>query len=287
LKDASAVARSTIEAQPEVVFHLAAQALVRRSYHDPIGTYATNVMGTVHLLDALRETESVRAAVVVTTDKVYANDERGRPFNEHDTLGGNDPYSNSKACTELLTRCFWRSFLGPRVAIATARAGNVVGGGDWSADRLVPDVVRSLMTGVPLVIRNPTSVRPWQHVLAPLHGYLMLAEYMFERPGQEPEAFNFGPLPDVQYTVGDFANVLGQAFGRKLQWYHPAENEPPEASTLLLDSSAARTQLGWSPRLSVEETIRWTAEWFRARNEGVSARHLSIKQICDYEAICQ
>lgn len=278
------VARLVTDARPQIVLHMAAQALVRHSYAEPAETFASNVMGTVNLLAALRRVDSVEAVVVVTTDKVYGNDESGRAFTEQDRLGGKDPYSSSKACTELVAASFRDSYFRPHgPALATARAGNVVGGGDWSEDRLVPDFVRALDAGEPIRLRNPASVRPWQHVLEPLSGYLRLAEALVEQPGAVPEALNFGPPPESCATVAEVAEALGAAFGVAEPWRPAGGVHPPEAATLTLRSDLAASTLGWRTRLSVEETLAWTADWYRAQRQGADMRAFSLDQIARYE----
>jgi len=263
--------------EAEIVFHLAAQSLVRKSYESPVETYATNVMGTVHLLEAVRALKSVRAVVVVTSDKCYENREWSRPYREDDALGGRDPYSNSKACQELVASAYRQSFPGP--AIATARAGNVIGGGDWARDRLVPDLIRAFSEGEPAVIRNPASIRPWQHVLEPLHGYLLLAEKLVEGDGFA-EAWNFGPSGADVRPVRWIADALMARWGEGARWTQDAGTHPHEAVTLTLDSTRARRALGWTPRLSLDESLDWIVEWHRAAD----ARGVTLQQIERYEA---
>ncbi len=284
--DGAALAAVVARARPQVVIHMAAQALVRRSYAEPVETFATNIMGTVNLLCALRGVEGVEAVVVVTTDKVYANANDGTPFREGDPLGGKDPYSSSKACAELVTASLRDSFFragGP--AIATARAGNVVGGGDWSDDRLVPDFIRALETDAPVRLRYPAAVRPWQHVIEPLAGYLALAQALVERPERTPEALNFGPDPDAVASVAQVAEALGAAFGLPAPWAQAEGLHPPEAQALVLNSDLATASLGWRPRLSLADTIAWTTEWYSAHRTGADMRALSLAQIARYEEI--
>ncbi|WP_029005298.1 CDP-glucose 4,6-dehydratase [Azorhizobium doebereinerae] len=286
IRDLAALSAGVAAAEPEIVIHMAAQALVRRSYADPVETFATNVLGTVNLLSAVRGVPGIEAVVVVTTDKVYANDNAGRPFGEDDALGGKDPYSSSKACAELATQCFRDSFfstVGPK--IATARAGNVIGGGDWSADRLVPDFVRALSAGAPVRLRYPDSVRPWQHVLEPLSGYLTLAEVLVSRPDAAPTAINFGPDPDSFASVAQVAEGLGRAFGMTTPWLPAGGTHPPEAKALLLRSDRAAEALGWRPRLSMADTISWTADWYRAYRAGADMRAVCLEQIARYEEL--
>ncbi|TAD88874.1 MAG: CDP-glucose 4,6-dehydratase [Alphaproteobacteria bacterium] len=281
IRDRSALAPVVSAIAPEVVFHLAAQALVRRSYREPVETFATNVQGTANLLDALRLVPSPRATVVVTSDKVYANDDRGRAFVEGDPLGGKDPYSASKAACELLVAS-WRTAVGDRqgMALATARAGNVIGGGDVSEDRLLPDLFRAVRAGTPLLLRNPEATRPWQHVLEPLAGYLLLAQQMVT--GRSPPAVNFGPDREGVWSVRQVIELALAALGRG-QWQQDGEPGPPEAKRLALDPSLAQTQLGWQPRLSVTEAVGWTVDWALAQGEGANLRTLSLTQIMRYE----
>jgi CDP-glucose 4,6-dehydratase len=285
LCDHKAIRERIAAFQPTLVLHMAAQALVRRSYAEPVETYATNVMGTVHLLDAVRSVPSVRAVLVVTTDKVYANQGDGRSFNEDDRLGGHDPYSASKAAAELVTQSFHRSFLGSEgVAVATARAGNVIGGGDWSADRLVPDVWRAHRSGIPLALRYPSATRPWQHVLDPLLGYLLYLEDLATGRCELPPTLNFGPLPGSStLSVADVAEQVSQAIGMQCAWVQASGAHPPEMPTLALDARRAVAVLGWHPRLDPERALRWTAEWYRAHDAGDNMRATSSAQLARYE----
>jgi CDP-glucose 4,6-dehydratase len=248
--------------QPEIVFHLAAQALVRSSYHDPVGTYATNVLGTAHVLEAARRCEATRVVVNVTTDKCYENHEKRGGYREEDRLGGYDPYSSSKACSELVTAAYRDSFCKPRgVALATARAGNVVGGGDWCDDRLVPDFVRALVRETPICIRRPTAVRPWQFVLEPLSGYMLLAAKLWDDPAAYASGWNFGPAAESHTTVLELAQRLVAAFGRG-SIEVDEDDSLHETGYLALNCDKARDVLGWQPVLGVDETIAWTAEWY-------------------------
>jgi CDP-glucose 4,6-dehydratase len=286
VRDAAAVADAVAAARPRVIFHLAAQALVRRSYREPAATFATNVLGTVHLLEAARHVSSVEAVVVVTSDKCYEQRGEHRAFTEDDPLGGDDPYSASKAAAELVTAAYRRSFLGsghPRVA--TARAGNVIGGGDWAEDRLVPDAVRALGRGEPLRVRNPASVRPWQHVLEPLGGYLMLAERLCGDDAWAG-AWNFGPREEDAVPVATLADLL-LALRDGSRWEAgPEPAAPPEAGQLRLDCRRAHSRLGWRPVLTLKEAVALTVDWYRAAEDGASpaALHeLSVEQVRHYE----
>lgn len=265
IRDPAALTAAMQAAAPELVLHLAAQALVRQSYADPVTTWSTNVMGTVHLLEAVRACPSVRAAVIVTTDKCYENQEWAWGYRENDRLGGNDPYSASKAGTELVTHSYRSSFFaqgGPLVA--TARAGNVIGGGDWSADRLIPDAVRAVSEGSVLSIRSPNATRPWQHVLEPLHGYLLLAARLLDGDAACATGWNFGPDAADNLPVASVLDGL-QAHWPQLQWRHDAPAQAAkEAALLYLDSSKARQQLGWQVRWPLATGLQKTAEWYAA-----------------------
>jgi CDP-glucose 4,6-dehydratase len=274
--------------QPELIFHLAAQALVRRSYRDPIGTFGTNIMGTAHVLETARNTGSLKAVVCVTTDKVYRNREHERRYREDDELGGKDPYSASKACAELVAGSYMQSLfpLSGHLGLATARGGNVVGGGDWSEDRLIPDIVRSLVAKQDIVLRNPRAIRPWQHVLELCCGYLLLGSLLLENPAATIGSWNFGPEEEneveVEKLVRDFVHAWGLSESR-------VRIEPaavPEAEILKLDNTKARLQLGWRPQLGYQRTLKWTAEWyatFYAKRK--QAADLVTEQIQDYERL--
>jgi CDP-glucose 4,6-dehydratase len=276
---------------PEVVFHLAAQPLVRRSYTDPAGTYATNVMGTVHVLEAIRKTPSVRAAVCVTTDKVYENREWVWPYREADQLGGHDPYASSKACAEIVSAAYRSSFFPSErwqdhhIALATARAGNVIGGGDWSEDRLIPDLIRGFSSGKPCLIRRPKAIRPWQHVLEPLRGYLTLAERLFAGEERFSSAYNFGPGDEDTWPVERIADKLAEMWGLGASWTRDPDIGAHEANYLRLDASKARNELGWRPRLKIEDSLEWTLAWYRAWSRGENMTGFTTKQIGEYERL--
>jgi len=285
LRDERAVADRVREAEPEVIFHLAARSLVRPAFADPAGTYEVNVVGTAHLLEAVRASASVRAVVVVTSDKVYGPGGDGRPYTEDWPLGGIDPYSSSKAACELVTGAFRSSYLTPAgVGVATARAGNVIGGGDWATDRVVPDAVRALERSEPVALRHPGAIRPWQHVLDPLHGYLLLAERLLEEPGDAPVALNFGPDPAEECSVAELVERVTAGFGGKPGWRADVDASPvPETATLRLDASRARATLGWCPGLDLDEAIGWTVDWYSAHARGDDVRALTLDQITAYQ----
>lgn len=269
---------------PEIVFHLAAQPLVRKSYSQPLETIATNVMGTTHLLDALRNLKSVRVVIVVTTDKVYHNKDWPYPYRENDGLGGHDPYSASKAATEIITASYRDSFLSDQgIAVATARAGNVIGGGDWAQDRLIPDAVRAWTTGKPLVIRMPNAIRPWQHVLEPLAGYLLLAERLWATPSLAG-AYNFGPETSDALTVRDVVETARRCFGTGEVIWDTDGATLKESGYLALEIAKASKILGIKPIWRTVDSIQKTMNWYRRVMQGENARLLCEKEIADYEA---
>jgi CDP-glucose 4,6-dehydratase len=275
--------------KPEVVFHMAAQPLVRRSYANPIETYSTNVMGTAHVLDIVRRVPSVRAVVIITSDKCYENREWLWGYREEDRLGGFDPYSNSKACAELVTEAYRNSyfpasrFAEHNVAVASARAGNVIGGGDWAEDRLIPDLVRGFLSGSPTAIRNPMAIRPWQHVLEPLAGYIALAEHLLQDGGKFAGGWNFGPAEEDAWTVGRVADVFAGMWGNGANWAHEVTENPHEAGYLKLDASKARVLLGWRPVLPIEQALRWVADWVTSWQQGEKMQAFSLSQISEYQ----
>jgi CDP-glucose 4,6-dehydratase len=283
IRDADRVRDVVTETEPNIVIHMAAQALVRESYRDPLGTYATNVMGTANLLQACRAASDLRCIVVVTSDKVYENLGLGRPFVEGDRLGGHDPYSNSKACAELLTNSFRDSFFEPGPPIAAVRAGNVIGGGDWSADRLIPDCVRALQAGAPVTLRYPDAVRPWQHVLEPLSGYLATARALVETPATAPRAVNFGPDPASFCSVHEVVDAFSARFGGKPGWERDGSIHPAEAHALTLSSALAERLLEWRPSLSIGESLSWTADWYRAYAAGENMLNFTKAQLAQYQ----
>jgi len=278
--------KSALEAsQAEIVFHMAAQPLVRRSYRDPIETYSTNVMGTVNLLEAVRNTTSVKACVIITTDKCYENNEWVWGYREDDRLGGHDPYSNSKACSELVTAAYIKSFFkdSSTTGVASARAGNVIGGGDFAEDRLIPDIYRAISEKNELRIRYPESTRPWQHVLVPLSGYLKLAEELFREPKKFTDSFNFGPLDEDCISVGSIIEKMSHHWGYHLPVILESGQKYHEAKFLKLDISKASFNLKWFPAWNVEETTEKTAKWYKSFINGEDVRFLSMSQIREFE----
>lgn len=284
IRDASLVERVMREARPEVVIHMAAQPLVRYSYEAPVETYATNVMGTVHVLEAVRRTPEVRAVVNVTTDKCYDNREWVWGYREDEPMGGHDPYSSSKGCAELVSASYRRSFLQQAgIFLATARAGNVIGGGDWAADRLVPDILRGFEHGEVVPIRRPLAVRPWQHVLEPVRGYLMLAELLHTRGAPYAEAWNFGPNDEDARPVSWIVERMAGLWGDDARWATDTGEHPHEAGYLKLDISKARARLGWRPSLRLDEALQLIVQWSRQRRDGADVRRLTLDQIAAYQ----
>jgi CDP-glucose 4,6-dehydratase len=270
--------------QPEIVIHMAAQPLVRLSYQQPIETYATNVMGTLHVLEAARHVSSVRVIVNITTDKCYDNKEWEWGYREYEPMGGHDPYSSSKGCVELLSSAYRNSFLKDAgIALATARAGNVIGGGDWALDRLVPDVLKALHLQQPIQIRNPYAIRPWQHVLEPLSGYLVLAERLFEHGQQDAEGWNFGPYDEDAKPVQWIVEWLCRAWGDGASWGIQPGDHPHEANFLKLDISKARQRLQWAPRWSLQTALGHIIQWHQAWLLGQDMHDICLKQINSYQ----
>lgn len=284
VRDRAALAEAMQRARPEVVLHMAAQALVRASYDEPADTYDVNVMGTVNLLEAVRATPGVRSVVVVTTDKCYENTGDGRAFDEDAPLGGHDPYASSKACAELVCSAYRRSFFAASagVGLASARAGNVIGGGDAAIDRLIPDLCRAFDRNEPVTLRFPHATRPWQHVMEPLAGYLMLAERLWRDPARWAGGWNFGPDEHDVRDVQAIANRLALLLGAALPRVQPDADAPHEAPWLALDSRKARERLGWQPRWNVDRALASIAAWERARRAGADARATVHEQITQY-----
>ncbi len=284
IRDASAIAAAIAEARPQIVLHMAAQPLVRRSVREPIDTFDVNVMGTARLLDALRGVDGIEAILVVTTDKVYENPEQGRPFAETDPLGGHDPYSASKAATEIIVSSYARTYFEARgVPLATARGGNVIGGGDFSADRVVPDIYRAMRAGEPVVLRNPGATRPWQHALDCLCGYLIFAETLASDPAA-PRALNFGPTGGAEVPVSALVEAMQKAMGARQGWRLAEGPQPREMKLLALDCSAAAKTLGFADRLAGEAAIAATAQWYLALTKGADMRAETLRAIDAYMA---
>ena len=289
IRDLALVKKIFMETQPEIVIHMAAQPLVRYSYLEPVETYATNVMGTLHVLEAIRSIDSVRSAVMITTDKCYENKEWLWGYRENEPMGGYDPYSSSKGCAELLIASYRNSYFPnshyPQhgTAIASARAGNVIGGGDWAEDRLIPDIMRAIMQGKPVNIRNPHAIRPWQHVLEPLSGYLLLAQKLFEEGASYAEGWNFGPDDADAKPVSWIVDHLTKSWGEGASWVMDGGDHPHEAHYLKLDCSKAKMRLNWHPRWHLEETLDKIVTWHKAYQENNNMREITLKQIADYQ----
>jgi CDP-glucose 4,6-dehydratase len=285
VRDLSTLTGVMRRAQPEVAIHMAAQALVRRSYQDPVETYSANVVGTANFLEAVRQTQGVRAVLVVTSDKCYRNDGRTSGYSEDDPLGGTDPYSSSKAACELVVGSYlatnWLGQGGP--PLASARAGNVIAGGDWAGDRLIPDVMRCVLRDEPLVVRYPAAVRPWQHVLDCLNGYLMLCERMLTDGNSSSGAWNFGPDDSERQTVGSLVEQLWTLWGGVPKVVRPDAPQPPEANYLQLDSTKARRELAWAPRLSIQQTLESIVAWYRVYGERGDLATLTRAQIRSFQ----
>jgi CDP-glucose 4,6-dehydratase len=275
--------------KPEIIFHLAAQPIVKRSYQDPIETYSTNVMGTVNLLESVRKAEGIRAIVNITTDKCYENKEWVWGYRENEPMGGYDPYSNSKGCSELVTSSFRSSFFNASnyanhgVAIASARAGNVIGGGDWASNRLIPDIIKAYQSNAVAQIRNPNAIRPWQHVLEPLRGYLMLAERLYEKGPEFAEAWNFGPTDQDVMPVNWIAERLRSLWGSDAKWEVDTEKHPHEATLLKLDISKAKEKLDWKPKISIDKSLDLIVDWHRAESKNENMREKTLAQITNYQ----
>lgn len=287
IRDLDKLQQAIKKAQPDILIHMAAQPLVRYSYENPVETYATNVMGTVHVLEAIRHIDTIRAAVVVTTDKCYENKEWVWGYREDEPMGGYDPYSSSKGCAELVTAAYRRSFFSDlavphHVSLASARAGNVIGGGDWSKDRLIPDAIKAFDESKPLMIRNPLATRPWQHVLEPLSGYLILAEALYENGIKFESSWNFGPRSEDERSVQEVIDLLIEQWGGSASWQKEPGTQPHEAHLLKLDCSKAYQYLGWTPKWSVEVAIQKIMDWHKSFQNKDDMQALSLLQIQQY-----
>ena len=285
IRDLATLQKAMLEAKSDVVIHMAAQPLVRYSYANPVETYATNVMGTVHVLESTRTIDAVRATVVVTTDKCYENKEWVWGYRENESMGGYDPYSNSKGCAELVTSAYRQSyFSGPNSTnkVASARAGNVIGGGDWSEDRLIPDAIKAFEKNVPLMIRNPFATRPWQHVLEPLSGYLILAQALYNQGSAFASGWNFGPRDEDNRTVQEVVELVISNWGDGARWQKEGSEQPHEANLLRLDCSKAHTQLGWIPKWNLETATQKIVQWQKAFQTKENMQEVSVMQINQY-----
>lgn len=287
VRDLAGLEKALAAARPDIVIHMAAQTLVRYSYDQPVETFSTNILGSVHALEAVRRTPSVRAVVMVTSDKCYQNNEWYWGYREDERLGGHDPYSASKACAEIAIAAYQHSFFADASApaVASARAGNVIGGGDWALDRLVPDILRSLLKNQPTLIRKPQATRPWQHVLEPLHGYLVLAQHLYEGGKEYSSPWNFGPPEDSEKTVGWIIAKLYGLWGVKFDWTLDTDPGPPESTFLKLDASKARARLGWRPLLDLETTLEWIVRWTRRYEAGDDMAAVSVADIEQFTAL--
>ncbi|MFD2206237.1 CDP-glucose 4,6-dehydratase [Kiloniella antarctica] len=284
LRDPATITKVVREHNPQLVLHLAAQALVRRSYRDPLESFATNVMGTANLLEALRPCDALESVLVVTSDKAYENDDRGIPFCEGDALGGKDPYSASKGCQEIVTHSFARSYFGEKgVAVATARAGNVIGGGDWSEDRLMTDLINGFYKAQDIVLRNPLATRPWQHVLEPLGGYLLFAQALATKEIVNIPALNFGPHGSD--SVQSVVEKMLALWGGDHKWHLDGAEQPKEAHALALDVTLAREALGWHPRLDLSETLQWIVSWHKKHAMGECVKQITCSQIENFQTL--
>ena len=286
IRDLAELQNAMSKADPQIVIHMAAQPLVRYSYDHPVETYATNVMGTVNVLEAVRKCSSVRSVVVVTTDKCYENRERHEGYTEEEAMGGFDPYSSSKGCAELVTAAYRRSYfsnnMNTKCAIASARAGNVIGGGDWSVDRLIPDAIKAFEAGQVLMIRNPLATRPWQHVLEPLSGYLVLAQALYEKGDAFASAWNFGPMDEDARSVEEVVNLLIAQWGNLAAWQKEGSEQPHEANLLKLDCKKAEHLLSWAPKWRLEMAIEKIVEWQKAFQDNSDMKKISLAQIDQY-----
>lgn len=291
VRDFARLKSAMAECRPDVILHMAAQSVVRSSYDDPIETYSTNVMGTVHVFEALRQLKLPSVVVNVTSDKCYLNREWAWGYREDEPMGGRDPYSNSKGCAELVTTAYRESFFHPAsldrhgVALGSARAGNAIGGGDWTANQLIPDLIRSFLAGSPCIIRSPSAIRPWQFVLEPLNGYLTLAEHLAKDGRRFASGWNFGPVEADARPVSWIADALARSWGDGASWKHEAGEHPHEANFLKLDASMARSHLGWQPHLPLQQALEWIVEWYQGYRAGADLRLLTRTQIDRYEAL--
>ncbi len=285
IRNLESLKKSLGDFAPDIVIHMAAQPIVRLSYKNPVETYSTNVMGTINLLESIRLSNSIKAVINVTTDKCYENKEWVWSYRENEPMGGYDPYSSSKGCSELITSAYRQSFFGSKseVELASARAGNVIGGGDWSEDRLIPDVLRAFNKKKPVVIRNPDAIRPWQHVMEPISGYLILAEKLFSEGSEYAEAWNFGPKDEDVKSVGEVVDYLVKKWPSAASWNVDQNEQPHEAQLLNLDISKAKINLDWTPKWNLNTALDYVLEWQESWLEGLDMRSVTLSQITDYE----
>ena len=290
IKNFSLIQKTIQENQPDIIIHMAAQSLVRKSYEDPLETFSTNIMGTVNVLEAIKMSEKTRVVINVTSDKCYENNGMEEKFSENSPMGGYDPYSSSKGCSELITSAFKNSFYNSKkfdshkVALSTVRAGNVIGGGDWAKDRLIPDIIDSISKKIPTQIRNTNSVRPWQFVLEPLNGYLLLAERMWEKGNKFSEAWNFGPNDESCKSVKWILEKISKEWGEKFFWEEDHKENPHETSILKLDCKKAKERLGWETKLNINEALEWTINWYKKFLENSNMKEYTKKQIEEFES---
>jgi CDP-glucose 4,6-dehydratase len=284
VRDLEHIKNSMVDFNPDILLHLAAQPLVRKSYQDPVETYSTNVMGTVNVLEAARKTPSLKSVVVVTTDKCYENKEWEWGYRENEPMGGHDPYSSSKGCAELVTSAYIRSFFNipNSAAVASARAGNVIGGGDWADDRLVPDILSAFAKAEPVIIRNPLSTRPWQHVLEPLSGYLVLAEALYHHSHTYEGGWNFGPKDEDCRSVGDILDTMTSLWGEGASWELDKNNNPHEAGFLKLDCSKSKSKLNWQPKWNLDQTLEKIIEWHKGFDNQEDVKAMCLREIREY-----
>jgi len=284
IRDLTAFSKAVQESEPEIIIHMAAQSLVRESYVDPVGTYSTNIMGTVNMLESVRNTPSVKAVLNITTDKCYENREWVWGYRENEPMGGYDPYSSSKGCAELISSAYRSSFLQEAdVALATARAGNVIGGGDWAKDRIVPDAMNAFIKKEPLQVRNPMATRPWQHVLEPLSGYIVLCQQLINNPKEYTNGWNFGPKDDDVKPVSDLADIMVRSWGEDAQWKLDDKSQPHEAHSLRLDCSKANTLLKWKPIWNLERALDETVQWYKSWHQQNNMYDFTLNQISIYQ----
>ena len=285
IRDLSALKNVIRSTKPEIIIHMAAQSLVKESYKDPVGTYTTNVIGTMNLIEAARSCDSIRVILIITSDKCYENREIHYGYKETDPMGGHDPYSSSKGCAELVTMAYRRSFFSDdsAVAIASARAGNVIGGGDWARDRIIPDAMRAFNGKKTLQVRNPIAVRPWQHVLEPLSGYMVLCENMWNQPSQYSEGWNFGPVDESVCTVEEIIKRVAEYWGDQADWVKSNGEHPHEATLLKLDITKAKKQLGWEPKWDLDTALEKTVSWYKNYYNGEDIHVMSLQQIEKYQ----